>query len=131
MWSTPTNRDTGVIGESLAAGANFLSSTVIETTDRFADCEIALSAASAPAAGSTIAVYLLSSVDGTNYEDGGLSIDPERLHDGVFILAARTGSQKQTISIKLKPHKSKILLVSNVDVTVTGITLTLKSYDNE
>jgi hypothetical protein len=58
------------------------------------DLELVVSFATAPAANSGIAVWLLGSTDGTSYEDGSSSVTPARGWDVLFPLRPVSGAQR-------------------------------------
>lgn len=133
-WKAPTTRATGLGNSALTAGANLLSSEVDNQAnlDRLLALELAWRCTTAATAGSVVEVYILYAVDGTNYEDGGVGVDPFKAPIGVFVDNGGSASQKQTISgIPLAPHKFKVLLKSELDQDASSVTLTAKTYNED
>lgn len=63
---------------ALAAGSNATGSTIANSASRylFADFELYLGIGASVAAGGYQSLYLIKSVDGTNYEYGSATVDP-------------------------------------------------------
>jgi hypothetical protein len=82
-WATPTSESSiitsgldGLTNNSLALSADFDSSTNL---DLYCDLSLELCYASAPSAGTKVAeIYLLPSIDGTNYAEGSSSLTPQQ-----------------------------------------------------
>src|SRR4051812_19407209 len=70
---------------ALVAGAAW-DNTQGQTGDGYTLCDVELvcTYGSAPTANTGVSVWLLSSQDGSNYEDGSASVTPARLPDIVF-----------------------------------------------
>ena len=77
-WNTPTSRTTGIASESIANAAGFVGSAIDNSTnlDDTLDLQVTINCTSAPVANTVLYVYLLISIDGTNYEDGSTSLQP-------------------------------------------------------
>lgn len=87
--------------------------------DLFGDFELDVSLASAPVDGDPIAeLYILPSVDDTNFPTSGTSLDPPVRHlAGVFCASGTSTDQRMVIpGISLYPRKMRFLL-KNVDTT--------------
>jgi len=76
----------------------------------WADLELVVSYGTAPTAGTAVLVWLLRDVNGSDYEDGGTSVQPLRLFDASFPLRNVTGAQRIIKRIKLPPGTIKALL---------------------
>lgn len=119
-WNAFTARTSGISAESVAAGANFLGAEIdfssIKDTD--AAISIAFECGSAPTANKTLELYILYAPDGTNYEDGGTSVDPTGVPAGIVAARAVTTAQRgPTIVAKILPFKAKLLIKSELDQT--------------
>lgn len=119
---------------SLANGSRAISSAYDNTTnlDLYGDLELAIAyTTSAPTAGTKVAdVYLLPTVDGTNYAEGGTSLTPQAL-----LLVATfesrngaTGAVEYLIApgIPLPSRSFKVLLVNTSGKTLHATLNTLK-----
>lgn len=84
----------------------------------------------APTANSTIDVWLLKSIDGTNanFEDGGPTITPQRAPDQSFLLdSSRATAEHQEFELQIPQTYFKTLIRNNASGQTlgTGNTLTL------
>ena len=110
-WSAPTSRTTGIASESIANAAGFVGSTINNATnlDDTLDLQITINCASAPTANTVLYVYLLLSIDGTNYEDGSASIQPVKVPIASIPARAVTGAQVVSVAgIPIPPQPFKI-----------------------
>ena len=134
-WTSATARTTGISAASLAAGANLLSSAIDNSTnkDRFLALELQFTCSTAPSAGKAVEVYVLYSLDGTNYEDGDATpTDPAKGPNEAFLARAVTTAQRQTkVDIPISPFAFKILLKSELDQAASSVTLTAYTYNEE
>lgn len=96
---------------SLANNALVLGAAVTPTDPNYPEAEIELVVGfgSAPTVNTAILVWFLRAPDGTNYEDGGTSVQPLRNPDVIFTLRAAT-AQRITKRCKLPPGTIKALL---------------------
>ncbi len=120
---------------SLANGSRAISAAIDNNTalDIYADAELLVDFAVAPAVGALVELYLLPSVDDTNYPDGGTSLDPSStLLVGYFVVpAAVTTDQRMVIPrIVLPPRNYKVLLKNTGGQSFgsSGHTLKLQPY---
>ena len=123
---------------SLADAARAVSSAFDNSTnlDEYGDLEFTVQyTTSAPSAGTKVAeVYLLPSIDGTNYAEGSTSITPQKaLLVGVF--ESRNGStsavERLVVSgVSIPPDHMKFLLVNTSGKTLasSGNTLKIRPY---
>ncbi len=74
------------------------------------DVELVVTYGTSPTANTACAVWFLSCMDGTNYEDGSASITPARMPDVVFSLRAVTTAQRQVKRVALPWGLIKVLL---------------------
>lgn len=122
---------------SLADGANKLGGSIDNSTNKylFHDLEISLaSAAFGTTADPHIKIYLLPSVDGTNYADGSDSNDPTDTNY-VYVAALRgaTAAQYQIIrDVNLPNGLFKYLFMSEAGVALgaSGNTLKYRPHNN-
>lgn len=133
-WTTATSRTSGISSESINAGANNLGGEIDNGTnkDRFASLDLTFSCASAPTANTVWEVYVLYAIDGTNYEDGGSSVDPPKNPVGTIAARAVTGAQRQTLmNVPILPFKFKLLLKSELDQNATSVTMLCYTHNEE
>lgn len=117
---------TGISSQQIANGATFTSATEIDnTTDRYGymAVEAVWQYATAPTANMSVEVYLLRSLDGTNYEE----VAPQALVAG-FSPSADTSAHRRVLltAFPLVAAKYKFA-VKNVD-TQQEITISLLAY---
>ena len=131
-WTTPTSRTTGIAAPSLSAGANYLGSAIDNDTnkDRWLHLDIEMTHGSSPTANTVHEIYLIYAIDGTNYEDGGVSVDPSKNPTLLFAVKAQTTTQRQSfVNIPIAPFKFKILIKSEVSQTATPTILAYTSNE--
>ena len=112
-WNTPTSRTTGISAESIANAAGFVGSAINNATnlDDTMDLQVTINCASAPVANTVLYVYLLYSIDGTNYEDGSTSLQPVKVPIASIPARAVTGAQVVSVScIPIPPQPFKIAI---------------------
>ena len=120
-------------GNKLGAAINFTAAGV----DRkpYIDIEINLASVNWSAqTNPAINIWLLCRTDGTNYEDGGDSIDPARAPDTVVALRAVSGAQRVSARFLLTtPDHGKLLIenVSGVALASSGNTVKYYTYGEE
>lgn len=135
LWNAATSVSSGISSESVNAGANNLGTEIDNTTnkDRFLSFDLTFSCASAPTANTTIEVYILYAIDGTNYEDGDATpTDPTK--NPAAAVAARnvTGAQRVAVTnIPIQPFKFKILIKSELDQNATSVTLNAYTHNED
>lgn len=118
---------TGVSSQAVANGATFTSATEIDnTTARYGYMAVEVTwqyATLAPTANKSVEVYLLRSLDGTNYEE----VDPQALVAG-FSPPADTAAHRRVLltAFPLIAAKYKFA-VRNVDTAQT-ITISLNAW---
>jgi hypothetical protein len=91
---------------SLANNANAVhASSVTISSAGFLRCELELlvTFGTAPTANTTVNVWLLHELDGSNFEDGSGSITPLRVPDAFFALRAVTTAQRIIFVAELPP----------------------------
>lgn len=127
---------------SLANSTNELTGKILEaavidnSADQytFSDWELNLGTFSGtPSTGAYVEVFLLYSADGTNYCDGGTSVDPTAsAQTVVFAIRANTAAQRIVVTgIQLFPGKFKVLIRNKTGQTfnATGNTLKYRRYN--
>lgn len=142
-YGTYTQTLTSVLTTELNSLANNAisnaSATIIDNTtnlDLFADFEANVTFALAPTAGTSLDLYLVPSIDGTNYEDGGQTasnVQPSTAYyAGSFIVRAVTTAQKIAIQgVRLGPNKFEAVLVNNTTgqaLAASGNTVGYRTY---
>jgi hypothetical protein len=117
---------------SLANGSNALSAAVSNETngDLAAQFEIACTFASAPSAGQPVELYLVQTVDGTNYEDGASGASAATPPVPAWVFSSRAATTLRQISplLPLPPRDFKILLKNGSGQAMTASGHTLKMY---
>lgn len=129
---TAASRTTGIAAASINAGVNYLGSEIDNSTNKDTDAtiEVAFTCGVAPTANKTIEVYLIYAVDGSNYEDGAVAVDPTLSPNGIVAARAVTAAQKVTIKgLPIMPFKFKVLLKSELNQNATGVTVLLYSHN--
>lgn len=114
---------------TLGDGSRVVSSAVNNDSDLYLYADLELSFASAAfGAGAYVDLYLLESVDGSNYEDGDSSTTPtSQCHLARVPFRNATAAQIHTVKgVILPPTKFKILAETHVGVTLAGSGNTLK-----
>ena len=98
----------------------------------FDDVELNVTFASAPTAGTVVELYLVTSIDGTNYADGSSSVLPQSsLYVGGFAVRAVTSAQRMHIrGVALPPGLFKYLVqnTTNQAFPASGSTLVRNPY---
>ena len=127
--SALTSVSTGVSSQTVANGASYESSTVINnTTNRYSlmAIEAVWSYSTAPTGNKTVEVYLLKSLDGTNFESltGGDPVRPIVSFSPPAVTTTRRLVLIQDLPLVAGKYK---LAVKNVDTGQT-ITITLNAY---
>lgn len=139
-WSTPASIASVMTTElnSLASGSKAVASSAVDNAtdkNRYADFELNVTFGSSPSAGGYVLLYLIPSLDGTNFADGDASTDPQsHLEVGAFQVRATTNAQKLHLrDVKLPPFKFKPLLVNNTSQSfpASGSTLKTRAYNEE
>ena len=125
-WNTPSSRTTGIASASIANAAGFVGSAIDNATnlDDTLDLQVTINCASAPTANTVLYVYLLFSLDGTNYEDGSTSLQPVKVPIASIPARAVTGAQVVSVSgIPIPPQPFKIACWSALGQTSTTTVL--------
>ena len=139
-WTTPASIATALSTElnGLANGSYSNASGAIDNeTGLYQFMQVELNLASlTPVSGQSVAVYLLSSLDGTNFADGGGAVAPP---DGslltIFSLRAATAAQRRVSSVLEAPPLQFKLVVCNMTITsgvafgATGNTLKYRLFN--
>lgn len=124
-------RTTGIDTVTIAAGANYLGSEIDNATneDLYLNLELSWQCTTAATENYVVECYILYALDGTNYEDGGVSVDPKTTPATFFVdNGLTTAQQKSVINIPLAPYKFKILLKSELDQTTDTDATTLLAF---
>lgn len=131
--SVETLMDTGL--NSLGNGSRQVSAAVANDTDLNLYADIECSFASAVFTGGGVDIYLLQSLDGTNYEDGGTGVTPTaQCLLGRIPFRGATAAQIHSMrGIILPPTKFKILAINNTGVALasSGNTITMRRYNEQ
>jgi len=121
---------------SLANAASTAASSAIDNTsalDMWDDLEVNLGTfGSTPSAGAYLEIYLIPSVDGTNYADGSNSVAPaQELLVGSVSVRANTAAQRLVLrGVPIPPALFKYLIINRTGqaLNASGNTLKRRSY---
>lgn len=120
---------------ALAASTGAVLSPAIVNDPEFdllGDFELAVTYAVAPTAGGLVKLYVVRTVDGTNYEDGSTAvIFPQNGYVGAFVVRNVGTLQRMVLpEVSIPPDDFKILLVNeaNQAFTASGHTLKARLY---
>ena len=122
---------------ALASAARSISAAIANATatDRWMDLELNVTFGVAPSAGGYVGVYIVPSLDGTNYSDGDASIvPPATMFVGSFPVRAVTTAQKVHIKqVPLQPLNFKVVVdnQSGQAFPATGSTVKYRTYNEE
>lgn len=122
-WSTLGESATTALTtelNSLANGSYSAASSAIDNaTDLYQWMHLELVLASlTPVSGQSVAVYLIPSLDGTNYEDGGGATAPYP-HSAIWVgqLSTSTGAKRLVARNIMIPNLKFKLVVGNLTIT--------------
>lgn len=119
---------------SLANNTNAVhASNVSITSTGFmkSELELLVTFGSAPTANTSILVWLLGEVDGTNFEDGSSTVTPTRVPDAVFTVRAVTTAQRCKAIIDTPPGPIRALVRNDGTgqaFAPSGNTLKIRSF---
>ena len=116
---------------SLANGQKVVSSEIDNSINPylFNDAELYLeSFPLAPSSQGLIELYIIQSIDGINYEDGGATLNPSASNlVGIFQIIPSINAQRKTIkNISVPPFKFKYILINKTGVVLASSGNTLK-----
>ncbi len=116
---------------ALANGSGIIGAAIDNTTnlDLWADFQLNVDFVSAPTAGTSVDLYLIPSLDGTNYADSGAVLPP--YYVGSFPMVATTAAQIAVVRrVPLGPGKFKpyVFNGSGQAFPATGSTVQYRSY---
>jgi hypothetical protein len=138
LWSATVTIATALSTElnALANAASAVSSAIDNTSGRhmYSDWELAVAYGSAPAANGRCTLYLLPSVDGTNYPDFVSGSEPPHMQVGGFPLRAVTSAQRLVLRRVLVPpglFKVGLLNSAGQAMPATGTTVKYIFYDEQ
>lgn len=134
-WQSWSDRSNVLSTElnSLASGSRTNAGTELANQtnkDQFGKLEISVTFGSAPAAGGTLEIYMVTAPDGTNYEDGSSSVDPGA-HTLIITIPVRNTTSAQRLMsrrFELDPAKTKFILRNNTNQSFPSSGSTLKLY---
>lgn len=136
-WIRSTRGTAGLVSllttelNSLANAAAATSASAISNTtelDMYVDFELVFQHGSAPTADTTHDLYLVRSIDGTNYEDATAARPPAMGSVGSFVCDNTTSAQRKYISgILLPPGDFKVMLVNQSGQAMAASSNTLKA----
>jgi hypothetical protein len=137
-WSTLPASSNALTTEvnSLASGSNKIMTSSLDNTTTghlFAAVEMKLATqGSARSAGAYVALYIVKSVDGTNFEMGGDALTPAASAlAGVFPYDAATTARQVAIIVQIPPTKFYFLVQNNTGqaFAASGNTLIYAMFD--
>lgn len=129
-----TTELTGVADAANKLGASIDFTTAGSDRKLYLDIEFVL--ASTDLSGSTnpaINLWMLASLDGTNYSDGSDTVDPAPAPDMIIPLRAFNGVQRVvTRFLRTTPNKGKILVENRTGATIlAGAELNYRLYSEQ
>lgn len=145
-WSSPASAVTVINGDgsaptlkNLASAGQKLGNVVDNATDknRWAAFDLYCRFASSPSVGGYVALYLVPSVDGTDYGDGDDSVAPPTTYlAGVFpVRAVSTQQRVELHSVSIPPFKFKPLVINSSGQAMTNTdnenVLKIRTYNEE
>ena len=133
-WEAPASIVSYLTTElnSLADGANVLGAKVDNVADgeneMFINLELNLAATSSRDADARIEIYVLYSVDDTNFDMGSASVDPrpETLLTVMSFDAATTARTRMAVNLPIAPFDFKLLIMNELGQAFFGSGSTLK-----
>lgn len=139
LWQAPAAIATYLSTElnSLADQGNKLGAEIDNETnrDRFLSVELNVAAPASRTAGGFVSLWILYSLDGTNFSTGSDSIDPEfGAHLGNFGLPGDTTAHRApVIHATIRPYKFKLLVINETGVAfaASGNTLKHRTFNEE
>ena len=133
LWQGYEEAETTILStelNTLGDGANKLSASFNNSADLFVfeDVEILVKSVTTPAADAHVKLYILLSVDGTNFADGTDSVDPADSNEVYTVLVAATAAdQYHTFrGVILPPGFYKYLVMNEIGVSMAATLNTLK-----
>ena len=110
-----------------AAGNEIANQTNL---DKYGKAEIQVTFGTAPAAGGFLVLVMVTAPDGTNYEDGGGSVDPgaHRYVASVPVRVATTAQRLTTHIFDLEPAKTKFMILNRTNQTLPASGSIVKLY---
>jgi len=129
-WAAATSRTTGISAQSLAFTDGYTGSVIDNSVnlDDTMDVEVIINCSTAPTANTVMYIYILYSLDGTNFEDGSSSIRPAGVP--LFAVPARNVTGAQRIIFRgcpISPLKFKLHAFSALNQT-SVTTVNAKTY---
>lgn len=101
--------------------------------DKWGKVVFSVSFPTGAAVGGCIVVYMVTAPDGTDYEDGGTSVDPGE-HNIVAVVNVKptvTGVQLLTSKIfPMQPAKTKFIVLNKADANMASTGNTMALYTN-
>lgn len=140
-WIVSTRGTAGLISilttelNSLANNAGVTTATIENNTtlDQYADFELVATYGTAPVADTTVDLYIVRTVDGTNFEDASAS-RPSAEFVGSFVLDNVTTAQRKIVrGVMLPPNSFKLLIVNKAGqaMAASGNTLRGDFYNQQ
>jgi hypothetical protein len=120
---------------ALANNAGVVTAVVENSTslDQYADFELVVTYGTAPTADTTVDLYIVRTIDGTNYEDA-TATRPTPEFVGSFVLDNVTTAQRKIVrGVMLPPISFKLLIVNKAGqaMAATGNTLRGDFYNQQ
>ncbi len=135
QWKAFSGTTSGISAASMSAGVNLLGSEIDNSSnlDRFAKAELRWTcSATASSAGTTVELYFIYALDGSNYEDGAAGVDPNRTPDWIFRNSGTTAAQRRTSpKLDIDPFKFKPLIKSELSQKAVSVYLTLQTGNDQ
>ena len=115
---------------AMANNALVLSAATSLTETNYLECDVEayFTFGVAPTSGTGFSVWFLRTADGTNYEDGGVSVTPSRAPDLVIPARAVATAQRVIVQGYVPPGNFKVLIKNDATgqaLSASGHTLKL------
>lgn len=131
-WNNRGNVLTTELNSLTSGSRSNAGSAVVDNSsnlDQYGKVTLSVTFGSAPAAGGYLALYAVTAVDGTNYEDGSSSADPG-VHNMIAQIPVKATTSAQLLTspiFEMQPAKTKFLLanVTNQSLPSSGTVVNL------
>ena len=119
-WTTAISTDLNALADDGLA----ISSAIDNSTNKklFVDIEVYLASVDlSTQTNPAIYIWLVARTDGTNFEDGGASIEPARMPDAIIPLREVNGAQRVFARMLMAtPDQAKILVQNKTGATLAA-----------
>lgn len=115
------------LGSAAGVISAVLSNDAADELDLYVDLELTVTYAVAPTENSLVEVYIVRSVDGTNYEDASAEGRPKHGYVGGFVLDNVTSAQRIILpEVRLPPDDFKLYVVNKAGTAMPATGTVIK-----